>query len=575
LYLSVGDQNVQDVMGFTSFGGKKQARKFNVEEMFMLARKTAKEANKVQDTETDLVGPPLPPGFGQEIPSAKTSDTVKTIGLSSESESESDESDNEGEFRQLPITHEATISHGSKPVSAIAIDPSGARMITGGYDYQVCFYDFNSMDESLKSFRTISPCENHHVKSLQFSPSGDSILLAAGNSQAKVLDRDGHQVLECPRGYQYISDMMHTVGHVAMINAASWNPKQKEIFLTCSNDCSLRLWDVNDMKKHFQIMKAKDKQGRKTAVTTCCFSRDGKLVAGAGLDGSIQIWNAKGPLVKPTYHQTSAHVQGSETSCLAFAYDNQTLVSRGGDDTVKLWDIRAIKKPVNVVGNLENVFPMTTCAFSPDDQIIATGTSVKPGEGRSRLVFFNRMLEKVEQIDVHDSSAISCLWHPKLNQVFLGCADGKVRVSYSERYSSRGVKLCVVKSKKKKSIAVGVPDNVQVITPHALPLFQEDKPRSLKRQREKNRADPLLSRKPEAPIGKRGTGGRLGVGSSFGAYLRKVAALEKVENMDDPREAVLKYAKIAEEDPYFVAPAYNQTQPKAVFSEVNDEDEDD
>ena len=28
--------------------GKKQARKFNVEEMFMLARKTAKEANKVQ-----------------------------------------------------------------------------------------------------------------------------------------------------------------------------------------------------------------------------------------------------------------------------------------------------------------------------------------------------------------------------------------------------------------------------------------------------------------------------------------------------------------------------------------------
>jgi uncharacterized C2H2 Zn-finger protein len=92
------------------------------------------------------------------------------------------------------------------------------------------------MDESLKSFRTISPCENHHVKSLQFSPSGDSILLAAGNSQAKVLDRDGHQVLECPRGYQYISDMMHTVGHVAMINAASWNPKQKEIFLTCSND---------------------------------------------------------------------------------------------------------------------------------------------------------------------------------------------------------------------------------------------------------------------------------------------------------------------------------------------------
>ena len=51
-----------------------------------------------------------------------------------------------------------------------------------------------------------------------------------------------------------------------------------------------------------------------------------------------------------------------------------------GDDTIKLWDIRSFKRPVNVVGNLNNFFPVTSCVFSPDDQIIATGTSVKPGE---------------------------------------------------------------------------------------------------------------------------------------------------------------------------------------------------
>ena len=42
----------------------------------------------------------------------------------------------------------------------------------------------------------------------------------------------------------------------------------------------------------------------------------------------------------------------------------------------------------------------------------------------------------------------------------------------------------------------------------------------------------------------KGVGGRLGVGSSFSAYVRKITALEKVENMEDPREAVLKYAKV-------------------------------
>lgn len=41
-----------------------------------------------------------------------------------------------------------------------------------------------------------------------------------------------------------------------------------------------------------------------------------------------------------------------------------------------------------------------------------------------------------------------------------------------------------------------------------------------------------------------GIGGRLGVGSSLGAYVRKITAMEKPENLDDPREAVLKYAKV-------------------------------
>lgn len=39
---------------------------------------------------------------------------------------------------------------------------------------------------------------------------GDVILVVAGNAQAKVLDRDGFQVLECVKGDQYIVDMANT-----------------------------------------------------------------------------------------------------------------------------------------------------------------------------------------------------------------------------------------------------------------------------------------------------------------------------------------------------------------------------
>lgn len=51
---------------------------------------------------------------------------------------------------------------------------------------------------------------SHQIKSLQYSVTGDVILVVAGNSQAKVLDRDGFQVLECIKGDQYIVDMVNT-----------------------------------------------------------------------------------------------------------------------------------------------------------------------------------------------------------------------------------------------------------------------------------------------------------------------------------------------------------------------------
>lgn len=56
-----------------------------------------------------------------------------------------------------------------------------------------------------------------------------------------------------------------------------------------------------------------------------------------------------------------------------------------GDDTLKLWDIRSFKRPVNVVTGLDNIFAGTDCVFSPDEQTIMTGVSVKKGEVRKTV----------------------------------------------------------------------------------------------------------------------------------------------------------------------------------------------
>lgn len=51
---------------------------------------------------------------------------------------------------------------------------------------------------------------SHQIKSLQYSNTGDVILVVSGNAQAKVLDRDGFNVMECVKGDQYIVDMAKT-----------------------------------------------------------------------------------------------------------------------------------------------------------------------------------------------------------------------------------------------------------------------------------------------------------------------------------------------------------------------------
>ncbi|XP_072371673.1 WD repeat-containing protein 70 [Scyliorhinus torazame] len=517
------------------------------------------------EEDEDAVGPPLPPGYGKL--QCETDD---------EEEDEEEDDEDENPVKRIPDSHEITLTHGKKTVSALGLDPSGARLVTGGYDYEVKLWDFAGMDASLQAFRSLQPCECHQIKSLQYSSTGDVILCVAGSAQAKVLDRDGFQVMECVKGDQYIVDQAKTKGHTAMLNTGVWHPKIKEEFVTCSNDGTVRTWDMNNEKKHKNVFKPRSVQGKRVIPTTCVYSRDGKLIAAACQDGSIQIWD-RTMNVHTKFHNRQAHVPGSDTSCLSFSYDGNTLASRGGDDTIKTWDMRNFRKPLNAASGLPNIFPMTDCCFSPDDKLLITGTSVKRGQDSGKLLFFDReTFHKLYEIDVTDASVIRCLWHPKLNQIMVGTGNGLAKVYYHPGKSQRGAKLCVVKTKRKAKQSQTVTQDY-VITPHALPMFREPRQKSTRKQLEKDRLDPIKSHKPEPPVSGPGRGGRVGThGGTLSSFIVKNIALDKTDD-SNPREAILRHAKEAERNPYWVAPAYVKTQPHAVFAaaELEEEVEDD
>uniref|UniRef100_A0A673IDU6 WD repeat-containing protein 70 n=1 Tax=Sinocyclocheilus rhinocerous TaxID=307959 RepID=A0A673IDU6_9TELE len=320
-------------------------------------------------------------------------------------------------------------------------------------------------------------------------------------------------------------------GHTAMLNDGCWHPKIKEEFLTCSNDGTVRTWDLNSEKKQKSVFKPRSLQGK---------------IAAACQDGTIQIWdrNLERKCVHTKFHCRQAHAAGSDTSGLTFSYDGVTLASRGGDDTLKTWDMRNFRKPLAAVTGLTSFFPMTDCCFSPDDKLLLTGTS------------------KVYEIEVADASVVRCLWHPKLNQIMAGTGTGLAKVYYAQVKSQRGVMLCVFQSKRKEKHAETLCALCHVIlvflTSHAVPMFREARQRSTRKQLEKDRLDPVKSHKREPPVSGPGRGGRVAAHSrTLSSFIVKNIALDKTDD-SNPREAILRHARDAAENPYWVAPAHKQ-----------------
>lgn len=236
----------------------------------------------------------------------------------------------------LPITHEIKLLDHTRAVSAMTLDPAGARLITGGYDYEVKFWDFQGMNQSFRPFRSIEPCGGNQIHDLQYSLTGDSFLVISGSARAKLLDRDGSELCEYIKGDPYIRDLRHTDGHVAALTAGTWHPTDRQFFATSSQDGTIRIWDVDRKRKQKSVIVHKSRErGGRSPATTVAYSTDAKWIAGAFQDGSLHLWPSNGPFLRPSFSIPEAHQKSTETSSILFSRDGHTMVSRGGDDTVK------------------------------------------------------------------------------------------------------------------------------------------------------------------------------------------------------------------------------------------------
>lgn len=515
------------------------------------------ESSEASDEDDDdFIGPPIPANFNPQEPDLKPS-------KSQNSDSEDEEEPANPLF--IPCSCEAVMTHGTKAVTAISVDPSGARLASGSVDYDVSFWDFAGMDSSMRSFRTLQPAENHPIRYLNYSGTGDLLLVISGASQAKVLDRDGFEKLETVKGDMYITDQAQTKGHTAGLLAGCWNPLIKEEFLTTSADGTVRTWDFYEGgKNHKSLIKCRAQNGLKVSPTAVTYGRDGRVIACGCADGSLQLWDFRKSSVAPASQIRKAHLPAEVTS-IKFSNVGSNLLTRSCDETMKLWDIRNFKTSLLEKTDLFTRYDTSDAIFSPNDALVATTASLRKNETSGYIYFYDSTnFSEVERIHITDSHTIKLLWHPKLNQIFVGTGNGIVKCLYDQKKSLRGATLCAAKVHRKAQHSEVV-STQQVITPHALPLFRQERRKTSRKQLEKDRLDPVKSRRPDLPITS-GQGGRVASsGGTLSSYvIRNLGLSKRVDDDQDPREAILKYAKEAAENPYWITPAYVKTQPDVV-----------
>lgn len=324
-------------------------------------------------------------------------------------------------------------------VYTVAFSPDGQLLASGGDDNAVILWNVSNRSD----IRTLIGHDDW-VKSVAFSPDGQLLASVAMDGSLKLWDVPSginvtsrkqsdrmesvvfsrHGDMLATSGHidgfidlwtvskKYIRHANRISGHLSAVSSIAFSPDGL-MLASAGDDDTVKLWNIDDISEIKSITEYS------SDVRSVVFSPDGKTLASGSKDNTVKLLEIPSGKVLTTL----AH---DYVESVAFSPDGQTLASAGADHTVKLWSTTSLSELASLRGHHSGV---TSVAFSPDGQLLASGS-------RDRIVLlwdlshFN--IESVPIPKLAEKQKVLEIEEPEDSPITLLTEDAEASISDSE-----------------------------------------------------------------------------------------------------------------------------------------------
>jgi WD40 repeat protein len=247
-------------------------------------------------------------------------------------------------------------------ISSVAFSPDGQRIVSGSRDKSMRIWNA----QTGAAIRNLPTPDGYYDGLAAWSPDGKQILAcASGSTRLHLWDAvTGEQVRE----FVGLSG--------PSFHAILFSPDGRRAVTPGLSD--IRIWDMSGR----EVRRIIHKDGRVAMATCAAISPDGRLlVTGEGMrPGTARLWDVdpeKDIRFEPGTERVE-EVRGfvgnaDVVSAVAFSPNGQRILTGGGDQTVRLWDVATGKELLKIDAQVGRG-GVSSVRFSPDGRtILAAG----------------------------------------------------------------------------------------------------------------------------------------------------------------------------------------------------------